>query len=639
MSMEYRDEALCLDKLDIGVQYESIEDPEERTEIKTDADGKILSYRDKEGVFHEDVGVESERIDTNHLNLSPSGMYEFQQALKDSGFNPGGAGDFSDTEKVELPEPKHYGLLNLIVNSLPVEDNDFSEGYAEYYDFHGNYWKKPIELTAQGQSSRWFARDGGKGNYTLDIVDGSEIKFGSWVPQDSFHLKGNYKDVTRCILPTSYKWAYKFMNYLNAKPNRVLMNEEPITTTKATGDRFTDWPSDARCLPDGFPCEVYINGEYWGLYSWQLKKHRKNYSMDKSDYTSFFIDAEEMMADGYQHGIWNDGPDAIKPGTIATKWWKLFDIKGPKDLICMDGTKFDGDHPKELIDSTSEFYDATNKKHKGSQTTKNLIRAFQTRYLEVKELIVNNSIEEAKTKFNEYFDYNACMLVYIFNCLMKNTDSVKKNTLWAMYKSGKIAPMLWDLDGMYGEGAIGYTATNPSAYLWNTSYAQAEWPLGLFWSLYENEIKSMYANLRRENIISIDTWHSIVFGWINRVGEDAYNRDIKKWPETPSYRENFTNTEYWIEVNLIGGGIGNYQLWDENTSYNTNDEVVLSADKFENHYMVYKAVQPNLGECPVSDFYSKYPFVGGYYNSPKRMEKWIIEQIRLCDNILNYSEY
>jgi hypothetical protein len=89
---------------------------------------------------------------------------------------------------------------------------------------------------------------------------------------------------------------------------------------------------------------------------------------------------------------------------------------------------------------------------------------------------------------------------------------------------------------------------------------------------------------------------------------------------------------------LIGGGIGNYQLWDENTSYNTNDEVVLSADKFENHYMIYKAVQPNSGECPVSDFYSKYPFVGGYYNSPKRMEKWLIEQIHLCDAMLNYSE-
>ena len=79
--------------------------------------------------------------------------------------------------------------------------------------------------------------------------------------QDSFHLKGCAKDVTRGFLATSYKWAYKMMNYLDAKPNRALLEDDSnITTTQSSGDRFTDWGDDARCISDGFPVEVYVNG-------------------------------------------------------------------------------------------------------------------------------------------------------------------------------------------------------------------------------------------------------------------------------------------------------------------------------------------------------------------------------------------
>lgn len=616
-----------------GHHIKNIEDPERRNEITTDSEGKIVSYRDSDGVKHEEVGIETDSASINHLNLTNTGMTEFQQALKNAGFQPGGGSDWSDREVIELPEPEHYALLDIAVSNLPLNDGEVSEGYITYYDGLGNYFKIECSLEPQGQSSRIFARTGGKGNYTLDLP--KDIKFGSWVPQDSFHLKGAAKDVTKCYLPTSYKWAYKVMNYLNAKPNRVLSNDEDITYTDATGDRFTDWGDSARCISDGFPVEVYLNGEYWGLYNLQLKKHRKNYSMDKKDYTSFFIDADKMMSNDYTHGIWNDGPDAVDPDGAYPKWWNGFDIKGPKDLICMDGSEFDGDNPKELIDSTSPVYNASNKKHKGSATTKALIRGFQTKYLEVKTLIDNNDIEGAKAKFNENFDYNACMLVYIFNSLMGNSDSVKKNTLWGVYKEGKIAPMLWDIDGIYGEGWIGIKANNPNAGIFNT-YHNAQWPLKLLWDLYETEIKDTYCDLREQGIISIETWRDIIFGWINRVGIEAYDRDIKKWPNTPSYRENYTNTDYWQEVGTTAD-TQSTPLWNDSTNYNINDQCRLSMGG-SYLYMIYKAVSPNINVCPVTAYYEGFPNVGGYYNSPKRMEKWMQRQIELCDSFCGYNE-
>jgi hypothetical protein len=561
-------------------------------------------------------------------------MTEFQQALNDAGFMPERGGNYSNMDVIELPEPNGYGLINFSIPKLPMSLP--VTGNIEYYDRNGNYFNLTCKLSVQGQTSATFALTGGKGNYTLDLP--KDVKFGNWIPQDSFHLKGCAKDVTRSFLPTSYKWAYMLQDYLNAKPNRVLMDESAITAMAATGDRMTDWPSDARCLPDGFPVEIYVNGEYWGLYSFQLKKHRKNYSMDKKDYTSFFLDADAMMTSDYKNGLWNDGPNGATDDPRYASWWEGFEIKNPKDLICMDGSDYDGDNPKELIDSSSPYYDSTNKKHVGSARTKALIIDFSTRYLEVESYINNSDIITAKEKFNEYFDYNACMFVYIFNCLMSNGDSIKKNTLWGIYGGGKIAPMLWDLDGVYGTTWTGTIVYPPSSSLWDGEYATAKWPLSLFWSLYQSEIKSTYADLREAKLISIETWRNIIYNqWVNRIGEDTYKRDIEKWPETPSYRKNMTNTDYWREEGSGGG----YTLWDDQSTYEVGAKVYLPMYPGRSEIVRYTAVQASNAEnpqCPVTKFYDMFPQVGGYYDSPKRMEKWITEQIVLCDAKMNYSE-
>ena len=712
--------------------FENIEDSEGRLQIGKDAEDKIFNYRKPDGTLVENVGIE-----TNHLELTGQGMTDFQKALKDAGF---AGDDWSDRENIELPEPKHYALLNINIDSLPILSGDVREAWVQYYDGLGNYFKMDAEIEIQGQTSRIFAQTGGKGNYTLDLS--KDVKFGNWVPQDSFHLKGNAKDVVRGILPTSYKWAYLMQEYLGSKPNRVLIDESGITTTAATGERINDWPNDARCLPDGFPCELYVNGEYWGLYSWQLKKHRKNYSMDKKDYTSFFIDADSMMSDDYQHGIWNDGPDSSPSSGIGT-WWNGFDIKGPSGLVSMNGEEFDGDAPIELMGSDNVYqksftlnnvptgyaggnvvvsigsntytisttasmsaediidaivagnytnsryacykakasttaykavfkdldgrlnppeptlvstdispltfidkvesitYDNSNKAHKNSNITKGLIRTFSTRYLEVRALIVAEDIEQAKVKFNEYFDYDACMLVYIYNCLMKNGDSIKKNTLWGMYKEGKIFPTLWDLDGMYGQGWVGDAASYPSAGLWSGAYATSEWPLKLFWTLYETEIKAVYSALRDAKKIDINTWHDIVFNqWVNRIGEEAYKRDIKKWPETPSYRENHTNTEYWRQIGWTSAP-GSLPIWTEGTTYSQGTRVIIKSHPAAGGgyvlWMMYDAIQ-TTNTCPVTKFYTEFPVVGGFYDSPKRWQKWMEEQIKLCDVQNDYFE-
>ena len=55
----------------------------------------------------------------------------------------------------------------------------------------------------------------------------------------------------------------------------------------------------------------------------------------------------------------------------------------------------------------------SNKKHKGSAITKTIIKSWSDKYLDVKELIDNNNMVAAKAKFNENFDLNACIFVFI----------------------------------------------------------------------------------------------------------------------------------------------------------------------------------------------------------------------------------
>ena len=52
-------------------------------------------------------------------------------------------------------------------------------------------------------------------------------------------------------------------------------------------DLSQNMETGARCVPDGFPVIVYQNGEFWGVNSWQLKKHRDNYMLNKKKDTNF----------------------------------------------------------------------------------------------------------------------------------------------------------------------------------------------------------------------------------------------------------------------------------------------------------------------------------------------------------------
>lgn len=359
---------------EIGGAFKFQEDPEGRSEITTDTEGKIISYRDSAGVKHENVGFESKSISTNSLVLTDEGMSEFQQALKNAGFQSGGAGDWSDKEYMYIPEPR-LAHLNIITNFNLVNLTKTSDVKCavEFFDGAGNYFKKWIILNGQGRSSLQFLKKGLGADFFNEDPNSSDfdednvfsMKFGDWVYQDSFHIKSYYTDWPRCTTPVVYKLTDEVVR------TRGVMNDRPYkkyyvgeysdaANANTQSDLDKNMETGARCFPDGFPVIVYQNGEFWGVNAWQLKKHRDNYAQSKKKATHIHLDGD-MGYRGYPSCFWNWN------GTID---WEHYcsgaygiETRNPKNLYCIDGKKYDADtHDAEIITTaTAEEWIAAGK--------------------------------------------------------------------------------------------------------------------------------------------------------------------------------------------------------------------------------------------------------------------------------------
>ena len=511
-----------------GHTMENIEDPEGRNEITIDSEDKVISYRDADGVKHENIGLESKSITTNSLHLTSDGMTEFQQALIESGFNPKMPIDWSDKEELRLPIPRTCAKVNLIVENLPTSKTADYEALLEYSDLDGNYFKKPIILNAQGSSSIQYVEK----NLGFDLDDGSEIQFGNWVAQDSFHLKCYYIDVFRGEANICYNYTNEVIKYLNCRANRVLNDNSATTTSNGIGKFNKDFGSSALCQPDGFPIEVYHNGTYYGLFTWNLKKHRKNYQMKKDDYSQALMDGE--IHSGSFFG-----------GTIN---WRLFELRNPKTLYLMDGvTKYDGENPQEIISPTmivegqevpNPNYDPNNSNHVKTYQTKAMLEELSQVVPTLNSMTIDTpeGLQAAQNVFEAHFDKEMVICYFILSNVVFHPDGFAKNWIWTVY-NGMAAPTFYDMDTMFGRHWTGgkmWPGYNTNSILGN----DVSQPCGQAYRLYQTEIEAIYADLRAKKYIDVDYIISFFNDWLNRQTREAVERNIKKWTAIPSYREN-----------------------------------------------------------------------------------------------------
>lgn len=573
-------------------------------------------------------------------------MTEFQQALKDAGFRPGNYGDWSDyisndgDNPLCIPQPRNIALVNILSNVNLINLSKSTTPGAkdgvtydvhtevEFWDMDGNYFKKPALMSGQGNSSMAYP----KKNIALDFfdteVDGDTfaIKFGDWVPQDSWHLKAYYTDAFRCIGLSAYK-LYDEIVKTRGVANDYIYKKALIDFDKigyvANGyndinDLSLQFETGAKCFPDGFPVIVYQNGIFFGLYCWQIKKHRDNYHMKKSN-------KKHIHLDGTLNSI------TFFNGTIN---WEEFEVRNPKDLIDMDGKKYDGDIPKELIDSTSQYYDPNNSKHVNTAAVKQYIINFSNimSILNTAEATYNASPKAAedlavlKATFEEYFDADNLIDYLIISDVSRNYDGFNKNWQWLTYDGVKWWVGLYDCDGVFGGNFTGTSNMLPLDGRHITSSLMYHY----ITTYYNSELEDRYAELRHNKIIDKDNIIKIINKLLLLFGEQNVENEFSKWTNCPCNRDVVLNENWEFDLDENGNpqlGTANY---NNSTTYNAGDSCFYAQypGNGEATYK-YKAKATVTGVKPVDSF--------GYRDSIYRLYNWIKKSIENMDTVYSYN--
>lgn len=570
----------------IPEEFSHIEDPEGRAEIIKDKENRIIGFVDSQGDFHANTNVFSKNID-NLQNVSDNFCLSSHHEDVD----------------IVLEEPR-IAEVRLYAKRFPSSKTSDIKGKMKFISGKA-FFERNVLINLQGATSMTMP----KKNISLDIMDSSysdslKVRFGDWVSQDSFHLKAYYFDLTKGVAPTAY------MLYKQIEESNGFENDRPYKMYKKTileggadiNDIEDSFNYDALCHPMGFPCALYWNDEFYGLMSWQLKKHRDNYAMNKKN-------AKHIHLDGW-----------IDKGTLfgGKVDWTAFEIRNPKSLVCYDGSNYDGENPKELIDDTMSNYDSSNKNHKNTMAVKKSIIAF-SKYMSEIDAVIASSPDDTttiKSAIEERFDVVRFIDYLLFIWATANTDSTAKNWQFLSYDGKKLTVEPYDLDSCWGIGAAmtgNFLSDKGKKYLFGTT----DNPLQYIYRYYLTELKERWKVLRDKKIIDAENINNLYLGWYHRVGFDNIQKELKRWNESPCYRPIGLN-ESW---ELTGDSYVRFSTistdWMPQNTYAENDKC-----KYNNRLYRSKS-SGNINHIPTeTEYWEDLTFVEGKTYHPNETCFW-----------------
>lgn len=607
----------------IPTEFEHIEDPEGRTEITADAEGKVMSYRDSSGKKHEH-DMEVTNLDVSNLNLQGNSVNNIQDALKANGFDVKTPIDWSDylsndgDNPLYIPEPR-YAIINISgIDSMPTAKGVNEKAYFEMWDMQGNYFKKKVVMNAQGNTTMYFP----KKSFACDFFDNDwnsdsfAIKIGDWVPQDSFHFKAQYTDFFKGISIVAYKliqevWASRSPIYSNPW-KKALLSTINITSgswnNNGVNDLSIQKDTGAKCIPDAFPCAVYLNGTFYGVFNWALKKHRDNYHLNKSLATNIHLDGGAYPM-------------------FSPLDWSKFEVRNPKGLITKSNETYDGDSPSELIDSTMEGYDASNKKHILSSKVKASIIAFNSYGRTLNSMTKENGGDEF---LNEHFDLDNLIDFFVSQYVLADED-IENNWQWVTYDGIKWFVCDYDKDRTFGQTYNCPGVMDASKMINPNKVSNDNYPFKYLYNYHKDDIKKRYNELKSLGIFTPEHVISLVVNWFNRIPAADLKMEYKKWSESPSNRDDNVDREHWKIKEISYGYDSSYKEYDNSKTYQIGELCIYGKQQ----KALFECVKGTAGNPPITKFYANIPYDLGYHDSIWRVIKYITERFKNIENELN----
>ena len=379
--------------------------------------------------------------------------------------------------------------FNIGISGSGIGDKWVKSSFS--FQRNGQEIKGFVQIAIQGDSSR----NHDKKNYKIKVFSDEDCKqklklrlMPSWPKTNKFNLKANFIDATQSRNLASAKLV---ATATSVTPIADKIVESNLAKTSNFGQM------------EGFPIEVYFDGTYNGLYTFNTKKDDKVF-----------------------------GLDADKPGNAAVS--VLDNVAHPTtQLLAVPTAKLDN------VAYADELHDTPDPE----------LVANWSKWL---DFLNNSSDEDFKNKLSSYIDVKSAINLYLFGVMSREYDYCSKSVLYLTWNNGKYFYLIpYDLDSNWGQSASGQIEGNPtddtnwgfatenSTKVDGKFVSNANWNK-LFERLYKlfmPEIKEQYTYLR-SNVWRTDQLLNAYRDFMNQIPEEAYEKDHALWKQIPSQDTN-----------------------------------------------------------------------------------------------------
>lgn len=343
----------------------------------------------------------------------------------------------------------------------------------------------------------WFGQQYDEGNYKLSfdyycngIPDGRTSEGVLCSIRDAkFKVSTNLNDRREIPFDTFGQWGHMEIDLRNVHSAGVLsitpiystgVQFKNISLKKKSFDGIFDAPNGGAI--DGFPIIITINGEFQGLYTFNIPK------------------------DGWMFGMGNGTNEAILCADYSDASW----FKGDATL--------DGDFDIEYAsdENDTEWIKAS---------VNRLINACR-----------NSDGTDLDTTVAQYLDWESAIDYYILKKFLNGVDMGGKNYILATYDGVKWLFSAYDMDCTHGldwDGKKYYAANVGIDFTPDAQHTVDR----LIMTYKKDALKQRYTLLRK-SVLSDDHVATLFANFIGCIPSSVYAEDAKRWPSIPNTSTN-----------------------------------------------------------------------------------------------------
>lgn len=345
------------------------------------------------------------------------------------------------------------------------------------FSFGGNLYKGYVDIKCQGSSSMTYP----KKNFTIkfykdsNLTEKMKFNFLNWGNQNKFCAKANWVDTLHLRNLVCAKLGY---DMVKSRP------DSEFKTNLLTAPRGG--------LVDGFPISIYLNGEFYGIYTMNIPKDDWTFNMD-SDNPNHMVLCGETNNDKNMSKISSCQFRELWSGTDGDDW---------------------------------------------SVEVGTLTDTLKNSFNRCINFVMTASDSEFKTNISDYLDLYSLIDYYILVGYSCDVDSMARNMLMITYDGVHWGAGAYDLDTTFGTETGGGVANGYATLDWDTGYHENN--SLLFKRLRENfvsELKTRYNELRKNELNIANTIlhaEEIYDAITDRMFEDEH----EKWTNLPSVATN-----------------------------------------------------------------------------------------------------